>query len=83
MMPRVIEDRIKELFIKACNELLSEKKKIIANTELMRTALCAVSELAAERDRLLEEMTVLAEMIQTKVAENARSFGAAWRTSSP
>lgn len=72
MTPHVTEDGIKELFIKACNKLLSEKKEIIANTELMRTALCATSELAAERDRLWEEMTVLVEMIQTKVAENAR-----------
>lgn len=70
--PHVTEDEIKAMFIKAYNQLLSEKKEIIANAELMRVTLCGTSELAAERDKLQEELTVLAEMIQNIVAENAR-----------
>lgn len=70
--PHVTEEEIKAMFIKAYNRLLSEKEEIIANAELMRATLCDTSELAAERDRLRREMTVLAEMIQNIVAENAR-----------
>ncbi len=70
--PHVTEEEIKAMFIKAYNQLVIEKKEIIANAELMRATLCDTLELAAERDKLQSEMTVLAEMIQNIVAENAR-----------
>ena len=70
--PHVTEEEIKAMFIKAYNRLLSEKEEIINNAELIRATVCSTSELTAERDRLREEMTMLAEMIQNIVAENAR-----------
>lgn len=70
--PHVTEEEIKAIFIKAYNQLFHEKKEIIANAELIRKTLCRTSELSAEQDKLKEEMTVLAEMIQNMVAENAR-----------
>ena len=70
--PHRTEEEIKELFVKAYNSLLTEKKEILANVELMRQTLFDTTELAAERDRLQEEMTLLVEMTQTCVSENAR-----------
>lgn len=70
--PHVTENEIKEMFVKACNELLKEKDELLANLELMQTTLCDVTRLAEERDRLQDEMTVLLDMTQTAVAENAR-----------
>lgn len=70
--PHVTEDDIKAMFVKAYNELLSEKKEIIANAELMRKTLFDAAELTSERDKLREEMTALVEITQSCVAENAR-----------
>lgn len=70
--PHVTEEEVKVMFIKAYNILVSEKKEILANIELMRKTLFETADLASERDRLQEEMTVLVEMIQTTVSENAR-----------
>lgn len=70
--PHVTEEEIKAVFIKACNKLVSEKKEILNNLELIRTTLFDITNLITERDRLQEEMTVLAEMTQSCVTENAR-----------
>lgn len=70
--PHITEDEIKELFTAAFNKLLTEKKEIISNVELMRNTLFDTSALTAEREKTADEMAVLVEMIQTGVAENAR-----------
>ena len=68
----VTEEEIKALFIKAYNELLSEKKEIIANAEIIRKTLCTTDTMFAEKRRLEDEILVLVEMTQNLVAENAR-----------
>lgn len=70
--PHITEQEIKEIFVTAFNKLLTEKKEIISNVELMRRTLFDTAELTAERDRLQEEMLMLVEMTQSCVAENAR-----------
>lgn len=70
--PHITEQEIKEVFVTAFNKLLTEKKEIISNVELMRRTLFDTAELTAERDRLQEEMLMLVEMTQSCVAENAR-----------
>lgn len=70
--PHVTEDEIKALFIKAYNELISEKKEIIANAELIRKTLCTTDGLLEEKQKLEDEILVLVEMTQNVVAENAR-----------
>ena len=70
--PHVTEDEVKALFIKACNELISEKKEIIANAELIRKMLCITDGLLEEKQKLEDEILVLVEMTQNLVAENAR-----------
>lgn len=68
----VTEEEIKALFIKAYNELLSEKKEIIANAEIIRKTLCTTDTMLAEKQRLEDEILVLVEMTQNLVAENTR-----------
>lgn len=70
--PHVTEEEIKAMFIRAYNELISEKTEIIANIKLIQKTLFDTTALIEERDRLQEEMTVLVEMTQAAIAENAR-----------
>lgn len=70
--PHVTEDEIKEMFVKAFNELLTEKKEIITNIEFMKKTIFDTSALVAERDKLQEEMTVIVDMTQNLIAENSR-----------
>ena len=53
-------------------KLVTEKKEIIANAEIIRKTLCVTDALQEEKSKLEEEMAVLAEMTQNIVAENAR-----------
>lgn len=70
--PHVTEEEVKELFIKAYNELFSEKKEIIENAEIIRKTLCKTESMIEEKQRLEDEILVLVEMTQNLVAENAR-----------
>ena len=70
--PHVTEDEVKEAFVSAYNQLVTEKKEIIANAEIIRKTLCVTDSLQEEKGGLEEEMVVLVEMTQNIVAENAR-----------
>lgn len=70
--PHVTEEEVKVAFVSAYNRLVTEKKEIIANAEIIRKTLCVTDALQEEKDKLEEEMAVLVEMTQTIVAENAR-----------
>jgi len=58
--------------VSAYNQLVTEKKEIIANAEIIRKTLCVTDSLQEEKGKLEEEMVVLVEMTQNIVAENAR-----------
>lgn len=68
----VNEDEVKTAFVSAYNKLVTEKKEIIANAEIIRRTLCGTDTLREEKSRLEDEMSVLVEMTQNIVAENAR-----------
>ncbi len=70
--PHVTEDEVKVAFISAYNQLVCEKKEIIANAEIIRKTLCVTDALLEEKGKQEEEMAVLVEMTQNIVAENAR-----------
>ena len=70
--PYVTEEEIKTAFIDAYNQLVSEKKEIVANTELIRKKVCDTTKLTEEKEQLEQEMNVLVEMTQNIVADNAR-----------
>lgn len=56
----------------AYNQLVTEKKEIVANAEIIRKTLCVTDALQEEKGKLEEEMAVLVKMTQNIVAENAR-----------
>ncbi|MCD7725721.1 MAG: recombinase family protein, partial [Clostridiales bacterium] len=70
--PHVTEDEIKAAFVSAYNKLVTEKKEIIANAELIRKTLCVTDSLLAEKKQLEDEMSIVVEMTQSIVEENAR-----------
>lgn len=69
--PHVTEEEVKKAFVSAYNQLVTEKREIITNTELIRKTLCATDALREEKKRLEEEITVLVEMTQSIINENA------------
>ena len=70
--PHVTEEEVKAAFVSAYNKLVTEKKEIIANAELIRRTLCLTDTLQEEKRRLESEMAVLVDMTQNIIAENAR-----------
>lgn len=70
--PHVTEDEIKAAFVSAYNQLVTEKREIISNAELIRQTLCGTDALEEEKRKLEEEMNVVADMSQNAIAENAR-----------
>ncbi len=70
--PHVTEDEIKAAFVSAYNQLVTEKKEIIANAEIIRKMLCRTDDLQEKKRRLEDEMSIAAERAQGLIAENAR-----------
>jgi len=71
--PHLTEDEIKTAFVTAYNRFLEDKDEIIRNMEAVIEQLSDSSGLEMEREKLEQEMTVLAEMVRNCVAENART----------
>lgn len=67
------EDEIKTAFVTAYNRFLEDQDEIIRNMETVIGQLSDNSGLEMEREKLEQEMTVLAEMVRNCVAENART----------
>lgn len=70
--PHVTEDEIKAAFVSAYNKLVTEKKEIIANAEIVRRTLCVTDSLLAEKKQLEDEISIVVEMTQSIVEEKAR-----------
>ena len=77
--PHVTEDEIKDMFITAFNQLLTERKEIISNIEIIKSTLFDVSELIEERNRLQAEMTRLMELAKSCAASQAISVKAGFQ----
>jgi hypothetical protein len=70
--PHFDEETIKRLYVSAVNKLLSDKKEIIADMELIKQTIFTTDALEAERSKLQGELAVVVELMQKCVAENAR-----------
>jgi site-specific DNA recombinase len=70
--PNLTEDEIKTSFVAAVNKLLHNKDEVIDNLKNMCQTLFGTEELERERKKLNSEMSLLQEMIQAAIAENAR-----------
>ncbi|MDR0199667.1 MAG: recombinase family protein [Streptococcaceae bacterium] len=70
--PHLTEDEIKELFIKAANQLIKTKGEILAHFQEIKDTLFSTQKLEKEQSRLESEVNIVAEMIQDCISENAK-----------
>ncbi len=70
--PHITEDEIKVLFLNAVNRLLKQRDELIANVKLICKVVSDTSELKTERTKYADEMTLVADMVQAAMVENAR-----------
>ena len=70
--PHVTEDEIKQLFLKAANELFSGKAEIIANTKEMMELVCCTDALDKEVGECIVELNIISEQMQSAILENSR-----------
>ena len=66
------EDEIKQVFVKALNTLIEVKENVIAELSSLIDSVCQTGELTEERNRIEQELSVLAEQLETLIRENAR-----------
>lgn len=70
--PHLTDQQLQNMFVTAANKILVEKDALAAAFETVRDRIFCVDELAAEREGLLEEMSVASELIQKAISQNAR-----------
>ncbi|EJO22168.1 recombinase zinc beta ribbon domain protein [Selenomonas sp. FOBRC6] len=66
------EEEIKQIFVKALNSLVEVKEKVIVELQSLIDDVCQTVELTEERDKVEQELGVLAERLETLIRENAR-----------
>ena len=66
------EEEIKQIFVKALNSLVEVKENVIAELRSLIDDVCQTVELTEERNRVEQELCVLAERIEILIQENAR-----------
>lgn len=70
--PHITEVELKSKFIKAANELFSEKKEMLANTKIMMEMVCNTVSLDAELEDAITEINIISEQMEIAIAENSR-----------
>lgn len=70
--PHLKEDTIKELFIKAVNQLIETKEEVITTHREMMMTLFDITPLVEEREMLEEKLNTVADEVNGCIAENAR-----------
>lgn len=70
--PHLTEGEIKDIFVQAVNQLISNKEEILSNITLLKKRLTDTASLEKERDALELDLNMLADQVQQLIAENAR-----------
>lgn len=70
--PHLTEEEIKMYFVRAMNQMITEKDEIIQTIEDARQVICDNGDLLAKRDAMQKEIGILVEMAQNAVERNAR-----------
>lgn len=70
--PHITEDEIKSAFIKAVRQLLENQTEIAENVRMIKKAVCDTASLESDKDRLFEEMSMISNLMESLIAENAR-----------
>ena len=60
------------MFIKAANELFSEREEILANTKVMMEMVCETDSLDRDLQDSITELNIISEQMQIAIAENSR-----------
>lgn len=60
------------MFIKAANQLFSEKEEILANTKVMMEMVCNTDSPDRDLQDCIIEINIISEQMQTAIAENSR-----------
>lgn len=71
--PHINEDKLKELFIKAFNELVENKDEILRDYKEIIKVLCDNSKLEEEKQQLENEAEVLIELLKKHIEKNAHT----------
>lgn len=71
--PNLTEDQIKEIFVKALNQLISEKEETVSNLKELIDTVCRTDTLLEELHGLEGEIEILAERIEKLIRENAKT----------
>ena len=66
------EEEIKEIFVKALSSLVEVKENVITELRSLIDGVCRTEELTEERDKVEQELVVLAEHLEKLIRENAR-----------
>ena len=59
------------MFIKAANELFSEREEILANTKVMMEMVCETDSLDRDLQDSIAELNVISEQMQIAIAESS------------
>ena len=69
--PKLDEEEIKRRFLAAYNELLGNRRSLLADCEMIRKTLCDTEPLDAEMQREEDEQNVCSELMKAHVRKNA------------
>jgi site-specific DNA recombinase len=72
--PTLTEDLIKEAFLKAYNELMSNKDLVIEDMKLMKACLTDFTKLDSDIVRLTEEVEMVEKLVSALVNQNAKTL---------
>lgn len=70
--PHIMEEEVKATFVQALNQLLTNRDELVSNVKLICDTLSDTSRLEEERQKYADEMTLVADMVQAAMLENAR-----------
>ena len=68
----LMEEEIKQIFVKALNSLVEVKENVIAELTDLIDGVCQMEEVIKEHDRVEQELGALAERLENLIRENAR-----------
>ena len=68
----LMEEEIKQIFVKALNSLMEVKENVIAELRSLIDSVCQMEELIEERSMVEQELRSLAERLEMLIHENAR-----------
>ena len=69
--PHLTEEAIKAMFLRAYNELMADRKRLLADCELMKSLLSDTSDQEAGKAQTHQEIEDIAALIQNLVKQNA------------